>query len=89
MYILAFSQRAELYLSKSLGAALPPCDQLMEEATETKWKFLSNGKIIIEPKEDIKKRIKRSPDYMDALANTFYPRDYSFISDEELLKDFL
>ena len=27
--------------------------------------------------------------YMDALANTFYPRDYSFISDEELLKDFL
>jgi hypothetical protein len=36
-----------------------------------------------------KKRIKRSPDYMDALANTFYPRDYSFISDEELLKDFL
>ena len=67
----------------------PPCDQLMEEATETKWKFLSNGKIIIEPKEDVKKRIKRSPDWMDALANTFYPRDYSFISEEELLKDFL
>lgn len=71
------------------GAALPPCNQLMEEVTETRWKFLSNGKIIIEPKENIKKRIKRSPDYMDSLANTFYPYDYEFISDKEFLKDFL
>ncbi len=69
--------------------ALPPCDRLMEEVTETHWKFQSNGSIIIEPKDDIKKRIKRSPDYMDALANTFYPNDYSFISEEELLRDFL
>lgn len=69
--------------------ALPPCDKLMEEATNTKWKFQSNGSIIIEPKEDIIKRIKRSPDYMDALANTFYPRDYYAVSDEELLQDFL
>lgn len=86
---LYWALRDWLNPKNGFGAALPPCDQLMEEATETKWKFLSNGKIIIEPKEDIKKRIKRSPDYMDALANTFYPRDYSFISDEELLKDFL
>ena len=69
--------------------ALPPFDKLMEEATETHWKFQSNGSIIIEPKDDIKKRIKRSPDYMDALANTFYPHDYQSVSDEELLKDFL
>ena len=86
---LYWALRDWLNPKNGFGASLPPCDQLMEEATETKWKFLSNGKIIIEPKEDIKKRIKRSPDYMDALANTFYPRDYSFISDEELLKDFL
>ncbi len=69
--------------------ALPPCDRLMEEATETHWKFQSNGSIIIESKDDIKKRIKRSPDYMDALANTFYPNDYSSISEEELLRDLL
>ena len=86
---LYWALRDWLNPKNGFGAALPLCDQLMEEATETKWKFLSNGKIIIEAKEDIKKRIKRSPDYMDALANTFYPRDYSFISDEELLKDFL
>lgn len=54
-------------------AMLPPCDALTEEATEIKYKFQSNGKIIIEPKEDIKKRLGRSTDYFDALANTFYP----------------
>ena len=86
---LYWALRDWLNPKNGFGAALPPCDQLMEEATETKWKFLSNGKIIIEPKEDVKKRIKRSPDWMDALANTFYPRGYSFISEEELLKDFL
>ena len=62
---------------------------LTEELTETKWKFQSNGSIMIEPKEDIKKRIKRSPDYMDSLANTFYPKDSVGLSDEEILKDFL
>lgn len=69
--------------------ALPPCDRFTEEATETHWKFQSNGSIIIEPKDKIKERIKRSPDYFDALANSFYPRDYDFISEDELLKDFL
>lgn len=71
------------------GAALPPCDKLMEEATETKWFFMSDWRIAIEKKDDIKKRIKRSPDYFDSLANTFYPRDYDSVSDEELLRDFL
>jgi len=56
-------------------ACLPPCDELTEELTEIKWKFQSNGTIIIEPKDEIKKRLKRSPDYSDSLANTFYPHD--------------
>jgi len=71
------------------GAALPPCEQLAEELTETRWKFHSNGSVIIEPKEEIKKRLKRSPDYMDALANTFYPHDWTGATDEEILRDFL
>lgn len=69
--------------------ALPPNERLMEEATETKWKFQSNGSIIIEPKEDIKKRIKRSPDTMDSLANTFFPFDYNYIKENDILNDFL
>ena len=40
-------------------------------------------------KEDIKKRIKRSPDYMDALANTFYPHDNTSLTDEEILRGLL
>lgn len=55
------------------GAMLPPDSQLAEEASEIRWFFRSDGKIIIEPKEDIKKRLGRSPDKFDALANTFYP----------------
>jgi hypothetical protein len=52
---------------------LPPNDSLLEEATEIQWSFQSNGNIIIEPKEDIIERLKRSTDEFDALANTFYP----------------
>lgn len=55
------------------GAMLPPGNTFAEEATEIKWSFRSDGKIIIEPKEDIKKRLGRSTDEFDALANTFYP----------------
>lgn len=55
------------------GAMLPPDAQLLEEATEIRWSFRSDGRIIIEPKEDIKERLGRSPDKFDALANTFYP----------------
>lgn len=68
------------------GAALPPCDKFAEEATSTKWGFLSNGSIFIEKKDEIKKRIKRSPDYMDALANTFYPHDKIGMTDDEISK---
>jgi hypothetical protein len=55
-------------------ACLPPDDELTEDLTSIEYKFQSNGKIIIEPKEDIIERIGRSPDKSDALANTFYPR---------------
>lgn len=55
------------------GAMLPPDSQLLEEATEIRWSFRSDGRILIEPKEDIKKRLGRSTDKFDALANTFYP----------------
>jgi hypothetical protein len=55
------------------NAELPPDDELTQELTEIKYKFRSDGKIQIEPKEEIHKRLKRSPDKSDSLANTFYP----------------
>lgn len=55
------------------GAMLPPDEHFDEEATEIRWSFRSDGRILIEPKDDIKARIGRSPDKFDSLANTFYP----------------
>lgn len=69
--------------------ALPPNDLLMQECTDVHWKFQSDGDIIIEAKEDIKKRLGRSPDYLDALANTFYPRDYEVVQENEIFGDML
>jgi hypothetical protein len=59
--------------NKNSKAMLPVDDELLQELSETQWKFRSDGKIQIEAKEDIKKRIKRSPDKADSLANTFWP----------------
>lgn len=53
--------------------AIPPCPELEEEISAIHWTTRSNGKIIIEDKDDIKKVIGRSTDYIDPLANTFYP----------------
>jgi len=59
--------------SNKSAAMLPPDDELFEELTATSWKFRSDGRIQIEDKDEIKKRLKRSPDRADALAATFYP----------------
>ncbi|MXV16846.1 hypothetical protein GS398_16205 [Pedobacter sp. HMF7056] len=55
------------------NAALPPDDELTQELSTTRYKFRSNGKIQIEEKDEIKKRIGRSPDKFDSLSTTFYP----------------
>lgn len=53
--------------------ALPPDDELAEELHETRWRIRSNGDIQLEEKEEIKKRLGRSPDKADAMALSFYP----------------
>lgn len=57
-------------------ACLPPNKLLTQELCEIRYEVKSNGSIIIEPKEEIKTRLGRSPDLSDALANTFYPGRY-------------
>lgn len=66
------------------GACLPPNDKLLLEATSIRWNFRSDGKIMIEPKEEIIKRVKRSPDFFDALACTFYPINQNNVDVEGL-----
>lgn len=69
--------------------ALPPCDELDAELTEVHWSFQSSGSIIIEPKDNIKSRLKRSPDRADALASTFYPNTKDYTNDAWILRNVL
>ena len=49
---------------------LPPIPELVAELTTPTYTF-SNGKILLEDKDLVKKRLGRSPDLADALALTF------------------
>jgi hypothetical protein len=57
-----------------INLALPPIDELTQDLNEPTFKPRSDGSFIIEEKDEIKKRLGRSPDYGDALALTFYPK---------------
>lgn len=78
------NKRAELYWhlrerldpdkrinSKPIG--LPPDEELMMDLASLKFKITSRGKIAIEPKEEMKKRIGRSPDRGDAVMIAVAP----------------
>lgn len=64
------------------GGQLPKDDELRKELLAPKI-FFHGGKFALEPKEDIKKRLGRSPDRADALAQTFAD-DEEFSSSEAL-----
>lgn len=49
------------------GGIIPQDRAIVEELTSTAYKFSSSGKIMMEPKDDVKKRLHRSPDRADAL----------------------
>jgi len=51
--------------------ALPPDDELTGDLTAPKWWEVAGGKIQVEGKADIKKRIGRSPDRGDAVVMAF------------------
>ena len=70
--------RAEMYFKMldwmKQGGCIPDDPLLKAELTVTEYKFTSAGKIILQPKEEIKELTGRSPDRADALALTFaYP----------------
>lgn len=53
---------------------LPPDDELTGELVAPKWKVQSGGKIQVEGKDDIKKRIGRSTNYADTVIQVFAPK---------------
>lgn len=77
-----FNRRAEMWAAMqewftgTVPVQIPERDDLHQDVTAPIWgkgktRFMSNGSLIIEPKESILERLKRSPDMGDALALTF------------------
>ena len=69
------NKRAEMYdrLRKWMesGGCLPYCPRLEAQITAPRYDFDKQGRMIIEPKKDIKARIGMSPDEADTVALTF------------------
>ena len=61
--------------------ALPPDDDLLAELSAVKFKFTSRGAIQIESKEDMKRRLGRSPDRADAVCLALYNVKYKDFAD--------
>jgi hypothetical protein len=53
--------------------ALPPDDMLTGDLTAPKWRVMSGGKIQVESKDDIRKRLGRSTDDGDAVVQAYWP----------------
>lgn len=74
--------RAELWhdlrewLAGEMAVQIPDSDELLGDLTSLGYKFDSSGRLVIESKEDLRKRGMKSPDTADALALTFYLGDY-------------
>lgn len=63
--------------------ALPPCDILTGDLTAPKrGKDTSSGKITVESKKDIKKRLGRSTDDGDAVVMAFFPKKKAPVEDD-------
>jgi len=72
-----FNLRAEVFwhlrdVFKKDKIGIPNDTNLIQELSDLRYKFSSEKKVRIEAKEDMKKRIGRSPDKADALALAFY-----------------
>lgn len=60
--------RERLNPDKPDALALPPDDKLTGDLVAPKWSITSSGRIKIESKDEIRKRIGRSTDYADAVC---------------------
>jgi hypothetical protein len=62
--------KAKAWLEKR-DCKMPKDDQLIGELATVRYKFTSNGKVIVESKDEIRKRGLASPDLADAFVLTF------------------
>lgn len=64
-------QKAKEWLQDPAGVQIPDSDSLQTDACAPGYKFDSNSRLLIEKKEDMRKRGVKSPDEWDAVALTF------------------
>lgn len=64
------------WFAQEMVVQIPDSDELLGDLTGLGYKFDSSGRLLIESKDDLKKRGIKSPDTADALAMTFYMGDY-------------
>jgi hypothetical protein len=90
------NRRAELWseccdwLMQELEVQIPDDDELQSDLCSVGYFFKSGGQLMIESKEDLKKRGMNSPDCADALMHTFsggfYEQDAIFVEPTNTLK---
>ncbi len=62
---------ARIWLTQELPVHIPPDEDFLEDICSANKKYDSRGRLLLESKEDIKKRLGRSPDKADAFVLTF------------------
>lgn len=63
------------------GGQVPEDTKLGGEAVAAKWKTDERGRVQVERKDDIKKRLHRSPDRFDALCMAVYDRATGYVGE--------
>lgn len=72
-----YNKRAEMWgeanewLKKDIGVQIPNDDELIDDLCSVNKKYDNKGRLQLESKDDVKKRIGRSPDKADAFVLTF------------------
>lgn len=62
---------AKSWLSGELPVQLPPDEELLGDLCSVNKKYDSKGRLLLESKDEVKKRLGRSPDKADAFVLTF------------------
>ena len=62
---------AKSWLSQELPVQIPPDEELLNDLCSVNKKYDNKGRLQLESKDEIKKRLGRSPDKADAFVLTF------------------
>lgn len=80
---LTWKMREMLDPNRGATLRLPPSEKLAADLSAPRWKTMAGGKIVIESKDDIRKRIGRSPDEGDAVTLSMWGGSGSFSGNPE------